>query len=203
MGVRGLGDEDLTGVGIHGGDDVEDPLVQEAGGELVLPVVAEQELDDVECHLRALDLVPVDVGVDVEAGLPLGGACLRVGESHGPDVPASVALPRRSEGHEPWVGLGEGREARRELGVAVEVVEAQGSGSMARAGGVAPRNASKRAIAIRGPLGMSVLGCGGIRSPINALSRSATDGGTREGCLVLGLRRALCRGAGARGPIRS
>ena len=93
-------EEVVAAVGVHRGDDVEDALVHHARDLLDAPVVLHEVPDGVERHLRALDLVAVDVGLDGHGGLvhllPRPG----VVDGHDPHVPASEALPHGLEGEE-------------------------------------------------------------------------------------------------------
>ena len=66
---RGPLHEVVAAVRIDGGEDVEDPLVDELGDLVDPAVVFHQVPDGVQADLAALDLVPVNVGLDVHGGL--------------------------------------------------------------------------------------------------------------------------------------
>ena len=115
--------EVLPPVGVDRGDDVEDALVDEAGDVVDAAVILHEVPDGVKADLAALDLVAVDVGLDVHAGLTRFGPRRRVVDRHEHEVAAVVALADRLELEEFGEGVPEALHVGVELVGVVPAVE--------------------------------------------------------------------------------
>ena len=125
IGVGSFVDIPIAAVGVHGRDDIEGSLIQQAGAQFRLAVVLEQIVSRVQGDLAALDLIAVDVAVDVVARLPLGRPCFGIGQDDGPDVPSGMGFADRLKCRQLRIGFFQCLEGLGQPGMIIKMVEGQ------------------------------------------------------------------------------
>jgi len=117
-------DGDGAAVGVDHRDNVEGRRVDHRRDARIVAVAGQQRVDEVQRRLAAEELAAVDVAVDVEAGLFVGGSGCRVVDLEGEDPASAKALTDLVQGHQFVVPCRGGFEVGLDLLHAVVVVEA-------------------------------------------------------------------------------
>jgi hypothetical protein len=113
----------LGAVGIEARDHIEGAGVEHSRYAVVPAVATEEVVEKVERGGAAGDLGGVDIGVEPQRRLLLGGAGVQVGDGGEPDVAALIGLADALQPQQLGPALGPSLQQRAELVVAVETVE--------------------------------------------------------------------------------
>ena len=129
-GCIGVDEEVMTSVDIDDRHDIKTRPVHEPGDFGVLPVVAEEVIEQVERNIATLDFVAVYIAVDIDPGFVQGSAGLRIINGHDVQRSPLFAFPGDFERRELRKGAVQGLQGIINLVERIVMIEAQRNGDL-------------------------------------------------------------------------